>query len=209
MSLVLSTLDKGHWIALVAGLFLVCEADISAQGKLRGPGMAGGTPQLPPKPPINLLNNGTLATWPNPNATLPNQLQFAYIAAVPLGDRLGYNGVFYDQEIIPNVGLFAPGAMGGMMPSGPSPFPPPFPPPLFKAAMLARQRMVVMQAQRMRMMAGQSYLYRPTAQFAPPAGAYGGNERNPTSPPGFSTYGTGIGGLATSSFSSPFGAGFQ
>lgn len=99
-------------LALVLGLVLVSDTKVLAQGKLRGPAPAGGTPQLPPKPPINLLNNGSLATWPNPNAILPNQVQFAYIAAVPLGDRLGYNGIFYDQEIIPNVGLFTPGGIG-------------------------------------------------------------------------------------------------
>lgn len=143
-------------LALVLGLVLVSGTEVLAQGKLRGPAPAGGMPQLPPKPPINLLNNGSLATWPNPNAILPNQVQFAYIAAVPLGDRLGYNGIFYDQEIIPNVGLFTPGGMGG----GVSPGPGPFPPPLFQAAQLARQRRVAVQAQQMQQMAFQAYLFR-------------------------------------------------
>lgn len=179
--MLLTILGRGRWLALVLGLYLACETKLYAQFppppplgpiQLRGPTIGNRQPRLPPRPPINLLNNGSLQTSPNPNAILPNQHQFAYIAAMPLGDRLGYNGIFYDYEIIPNIGLYSPGAMGGggggVPPGGGGPFPPPFPGPVpfppVKAAMLQRQRMMAMQMQQMnmqmQMMAMQAYMYQ-------------------------------------------------
>src|SRR5262249_35187044 len=80
-----------------------------------------GTPVglLPPQD-IPLVNNGSLATWPNPTAGLPNQLDFSYFASVPLGDRLMRNGVMYDTNLIPNLNQ-------GMPPMNNNPQPQPQP----------------------------------------------------------------------------------
>lgn len=218
MALLLTILGRGRWLALVLGLYLVCESKLYAQlppiggpPKLRGPAMGAAMPLLPPKPPINLLNNGSLATWPNPNAILPNQHQFAYIAALPLGDRLGYNGIFYDQEIIPNVGIFTPGMGGGGAPMpGPGPFPGPFPPPFppVKAAMLQRQRMMAIQAMQMRMMMTQAYMYQ-YQQQAYMQSFGGGQGAGDLAAPAFQTGMTTYGSTQAPMNNVGFGAGFR
>jgi hypothetical protein len=107
----------GLWAFLVPAIFLAAESTVSGQPmKLRGPppmpknGMAP-QPLLPPRQDYApaVMNNGSLQTTQNPNANLPNQARFIYIAAMPLGDRLGNNGVYYDTNILPNIGLFQGG----------------------------------------------------------------------------------------------------
>jgi hypothetical protein len=93
-------------------LFLASESLVNGQGpgaiQLRGTNKGAGAPLLLPPLPYApaILNNGSLQTTQNPNANLPNQARFIYIAAMPLGDRLGLNGVYYDNNILPNNGMF-------------------------------------------------------------------------------------------------------
>ena len=143
-----SVLRTGLWMALVPAVLLVAETRVSAQ-KLRGP-VTGGTPILLPRFPSAMLNNGSLQTTQNPNANLPGQVPFIFIAAMPLGDRLGRNGVYYDTDLLPNIGLFQGGQnLMGQVPqnpnNNPNPNPNPFPPPLppVQAARMARQRMMM------------------------------------------------------------------
>ena len=67
------------------------------------PGMAPPiTPaNFPGLPGIPLVNNGTLQISRNPNPTYPNATPFAYIAALPLGARLPYNGILADPQMTP------------------------------------------------------------------------------------------------------------
>jgi hypothetical protein len=60
---------------------------------------------MPGKPEQPLLNNGSLQVSINPAPNLPNSIPFTYIAALPLGDRLGKNGVVYDPELLANIGF--------------------------------------------------------------------------------------------------------
>jgi hypothetical protein len=111
----------GLWAFLAAVILLAALSKANAQVmpplKLRGPPpmppMGGMAPQplLPPRQDYApaIMNNGSLQTTQNPNANLPNQARFIYIAAMPLGDRLGNNGVFYDTNLLPNIGLFQGG----------------------------------------------------------------------------------------------------
>jgi hypothetical protein len=109
----------GLWAFLVSAVFLAADSAVSAPPpmKLRGPPpmppMGGMAPQplLPPRQDYapSIMNNGSLQTTQNPNANLPNQSRFINIAAMPLGDRLGNNGVYYDTNILPNIGLFQGG----------------------------------------------------------------------------------------------------
>jgi hypothetical protein len=110
----------GLWAFLAAVIFLAALSKANAQlppKQLRGPppmpamGAAAPQPLLPPRQDYApaIMNNGSLQTTQNPNANLPNQARFIYIAAMPLGDRLGNNGVFYDTNILPNIGLFQGG----------------------------------------------------------------------------------------------------
>jgi len=160
----LKSLSRGCvWAVLVSAGFFAAETVAQAQ-QLRGQGM-GGMPLLLPRQPYTpgLLNNGSLQTTQNPNANLPNQVRFTYIAAMPLGDRLGNNGVFYDTNILPNVGLFQGGQFVGQLGqngnnnnnNNNNPFNPVNP---FQAARIARQQMMMalygMQVQQGMMMQG-------------------------------------------------------
>lgn len=216
-----SLLRIGLWAALVPAVFLFGESQVNAQ-KLRGPGGGMGMmtpPTLLPRQPYfpYLLNNGSLQTTQNPNANLPNQVRFIYIAAMPLGDRLGNNGVYYDTDIIPNIGLFQGGQnLMGQVPQNPmnpnpnpNPFPPPFPPNPFQAARMARQRMMMamyaqymMQMQQAMMM--QAYgdpsgmgWYDPNGTAGYPSmntGGFGGNNNAPMNNAGFGAGFRNVGG---------------
>jgi hypothetical protein len=105
---------------LSAVLVIACffAAETLAQGQqLRGQNNNGAKPLLLPILPFSpaAMNNGSLQTTQNPNANLPNQARFIYIAAMPLGDRLGNNGVFYDTNLLPNIGLFQGGQFVGQL----------------------------------------------------------------------------------------------
>jgi hypothetical protein len=191
------------------------------QAQAQGMGMMG-PPMLRPasgpffRPTVALLNNGSLQTSANPNAKLPNQIPFIYIAAMPLGDRLGNNGVFYDTGLLPNLGLFAPQGMGG----NPMPNPPP------KGANFSRQfpgqDLTALYMQQM-MMSGYGFggfnpyatfgAYNPYAAFGAynPYTAFGGYQQTA----GFGLDGLGgfggFGGPALNPFganNAGFGAGF-
>jgi hypothetical protein len=60
---------------------------------------------LPQKATAPLLNNGSLAVWLNPVPEFPNTIAFSYFASIPVGDRLGKNGVVYDAELTNNIGF--------------------------------------------------------------------------------------------------------
>jgi hypothetical protein len=60
---------------------------------------------MPQKATPQLLNNGSLSVWLNPVPEFPNTLQFTYFASLPVGDRLGKNGVVYDAELTNNIGF--------------------------------------------------------------------------------------------------------
>lgn len=207
-------LRSGLLTILTVCAFVVAERQVVAQGKgkaagqLRGPQM-GGTPLLLPRQAYapGLLNNGSLQTTQNPNADLPNQVRFIYIAAMPLGDRLGNNGVFYDTDLLPNIGLFQGGQAGmnanpNPMPN-PNPNPNPFPPPFPKAARMARQRMM------MAMYANYMMQMQAMMQYADPSG-FGWYDPN-GSTGGYSspTGANGFGSFATPMNNQGFGTGFQ
>jgi len=197
----------GLWAVLALCGFLSAEAVAHGQ-QLRGQGM-GGMPLLLPRQPYTpgLLNNGSLQTTQNPNANLPNQARFIYIAAMPLGDRLGNNGVFYDTNILPNVGLFQGGQFVGQLGNNNNnnnnnnnPFNPVNP---FQAARLARQQMLMalygMQAQQ-DMMQMQAYGaggfgYNPAAMFGfyDPSSLFGWYDPNAVAPMNNQGFGAGFG----------------
>ena len=61
---------------------------------------------MPGKGNIPLLNNGSLQI--SQNGALPgtpNVTPFEYIGALPIGDRLGKNAIFYDPELDTNIGF--------------------------------------------------------------------------------------------------------
>ncbi|MBY0526277.1 MAG: hypothetical protein K2R98_22985 [Gemmataceae bacterium] len=237
--------STARWMALVVGLGLVVGTFASAQfpppggpPQLRGPnngagGMGAPQPILLPKPSFGLLNNGSLLTQQNKNANLPNQAKFIYIATMPLGDRFGFNGFAYDDELIPNIGLYPPPGSGGMgggggLPGGggggipPGGFPPGgFPPggnPI-QGANFARR----LQQQRMMMAYQQAYMQQMMMAYYMQAASmqsmqgYGAGNSNPnttygnTSYGGYGSYG-GFGGIrgngATMNNMNNFGAGF-
>lgn len=77
--------------------------------------------KLPPRPVSRLLNNGSLYTFPNPNAGLPNQLRYGYIAVAHEDCRLFNNGA----TLMPRPRMMAAECMNG---NGRGPMPPPLPP---------------------------------------------------------------------------------
>lgn len=95
---------------------------------------------MPGKPLIPLLNNGSLHVQQNPApAGTPNINPYTYIAGLPLGDRLGVNGVFYDPELVPNYG-FTPSSL--MTPN--QSFVPPYSYGAILGQSFQRQRMMAM-----------------------------------------------------------------
>jgi hypothetical protein len=198
------------WTALVPAAFLLSVTEASAQ-QLRGIGGGGGAQKLLLREQIGLLNNGSLQTTQNPNANLFNQVKFIYIAAMPLGDRLGNNGVYYDTDLLPNIGLFQGGQnlMGQVNQNqNNNPNPNPFPPP-FQAARMARQRMMMamysaymQQAMMQQAMMQQALMQQAMMQpYANPA-SFGWFTPSKTASDGF-------GGFAAPMNNVDFGAGFR
>jgi hypothetical protein len=102
---------------------------------------------MPEKATAPLLNNGSLQVSINPNPNLPNSIPFTFMAALPLGDRLGKNGVVFDPELLANIG-FSPTVplIGANVTWGPYLFPsiPPIQQNIlnFGGDMFRRQRMM-------------------------------------------------------------------
>jgi hypothetical protein len=103
-------------LLMIAGFF-VAESVQAQPLQLRGPNNGNGKALLLPTLPFApaSMNNGSMQTTQNPNANLPNQTRFINIAAMPLGDRLGNNGVFFDTNLLPNIGLFQGGQFIGQL----------------------------------------------------------------------------------------------
>ncbi len=97
---------KWSCATLALGAFLASGSLSYAQPHpLRGgaTGVGGNLPlaTFPAQPMIPLLNNGSLQVSPNPARGFPNIQPYAYIASLPLGDRLPYNGIFADPQMLP------------------------------------------------------------------------------------------------------------
>jgi hypothetical protein len=188
--------------ALVLAVFLAWQTPASAQ-QLRGPMMATTPARLLPRFPSGLLNNGSLQTTQNPNANLPNQAKFIYIAAMPLGDRLGNNGVYYDTDLLPNLGLFQGGQnLYGQVNQNNNNINNPIQPPPVQAARMARQRM---------MMAMYAYYYQQMMMQAYYDAMMASNDPSTS---GFPSMNSSTSYGSPGSFSAPmnnagFGAGFQ
>jgi hypothetical protein len=196
-------------MALVSATLSMGAADASAQ-QLRGSTAPVGVQRLLLREQIGLLNNGSLQTTQNPNANLPNQLKFMYIAAMPLGDRLGNNGVYYDTDLLPNLGLFQGGQnLYGQVNQGNNNINNPIQPPPFQAARMARQRMMMamysaymQQAMMQQVMMQQALMQQAMMQpYANPAG-FGWFTPSKTASDGF-------GGFAAPLNNVDFGAGFR
>ena len=103
----LSYLRRGSWLALSLGILVADSSLGHAQFRpvFRGTpsAMAGGFPAtgFPGLPNIPLVNNGSMQISRNPNPSFPSATPFAYIAALPLGDRLPYNGILADPQLLP------------------------------------------------------------------------------------------------------------
>jgi hypothetical protein len=196
-------------MALVSAAPLMSASAGFAQQQLRATTAPAGVQRLLLREQIGLLNNGSLQTTQNPNANLPNQLKFMYIAAMPLGDRLGNNGVYYDTDLLPNLGLFQGGQnLYGQVNQNNNNINNPIQPPQVQAARMARQRMMMamysaymQQAMMQQLMMQQALMQQAMMQpYANPAG-FGWFTPSKTASDGF-------GGFAAPMNNGNFGAGF-
>jgi hypothetical protein len=88
--------QKCSWSAAVC---LSLSLSSMAWGQVRAqPATTPAVGVFPPAPTINQLNNGSLATWVNPNGGLPGQLLTSNIASVGQDLRLIHNGIPVDAR---------------------------------------------------------------------------------------------------------------
>jgi hypothetical protein len=79
-------------LGLLVALCLLIGIPNKIQAQFRGPNKTPPVVIFPPVPPYQILNNGSLYTWPNPTNGLPGQLPFAFIAVAHQDCRLYHNG---------------------------------------------------------------------------------------------------------------------
>jgi hypothetical protein len=79
-------------LVVLVAIFGFTSETANGQAKFRGPNTIPPIVVFPPAPNIPMNNNGSLYTFPNPTAGLPNQLPFAYIAVANQDCRLYHNG---------------------------------------------------------------------------------------------------------------------